>query len=687
MISKIALLLGLSWLGRSLAQAPSLSVETKIVAGTSVDDVCSTAPVDSFSGDFGDNVTICLETVNTGDTPLIGVSIVDPSINIDQSIDIIFPGVTVIVRATRTLRKDLVTNVTVTGTPATDASTPIEGAAAVTASDSVTVSVFIPPTSSPTVGPTSLSTDIQLEMIIVPGDNVTDVCSRAPVDSFLGALGDRVTICIEAVNAGSSTLLDITVDEPALNISESFPRLYPNGGLLTIITSRTLVEDFTSDVTMTGTLGFQTLTPLPDEPRVSFSDSVTVTVLPTSSPSLGPTALAPRIDVETKIVAGENTAGVCQADPVEEFTGNVGDRITICINTTNPGDTRLIDVSVVDPVLNIDRLYPELLPGGSIALTATRTLTADFTNEVTVMGIPAFQESGALPNEPVATDTDSVTVTAVSTTPSGGSSSTDSGASIYVETKIISGGSASDACGSATISNFEGDFGEKITICIVTINNGITPLTNVVIDDPVLGIMEEIASLAAGSTLFLTTTRELEEAFTNEVTVTASPATEGGTPVAGASPVSASGGVSVTLLTGPPPTSSPTSRPTSVAPMIDVEAIVVDGPDVADACSSDASDEYTGNSGDEVTICIRTENTGDTKLIDIVITETNLGIDQFFAELTPRSTIFLRTTRRLRNDFAIDVTASATATFDDSSAIPGQPAATDSDVVTVTVMP
>ena len=162
-------------------------------------------------------------------------------------------------------------------------------------------------------------------------------------------------------------------------------------------------------------------------------------------------------------------------------SGTTGSDVTWCFVVTNTGDTHLSNVTVDDPTLaitNADMTLitgdPALLaPGASVSWYFEGTAPADISNTASTEGTPADSQGVALVNFDPVTDDDPALVDVVDP-------------AIEVQKTVYEGSdSGADCPGAETVTVGSGT---DVTWCFQVTNTGDTYLSNVMLDDPVIGI-------------------------------------------------------------------------------------------------------------------------------------------------------------------------------------------------------
>jgi uncharacterized repeat protein (TIGR01451 family) len=300
----------------------------------------------------------------------------------------------------------------------------------------------------------------KVEDIAQPGISVQKTCPQS------GSIGDTITYSITVTNTGNEELTNLVVNDPLLggNLGK-----FPSG----LAAGASDTETFTHTITAND----------PDP----LTNSVTATAVGATSGA----TVSDQDSCDTDILhqPGISVQKTCPAG------GHVGDTITYSITVTNTGNERLDDLVVTDALLGgtLSSFPTSLAVGGSSTRTFTYTLTANdpdpLTNSVTASGTGA--DSGTQ-----VSDTDSCQTDVLHT------------AGIDVSKTCPEGG----------------NIGDTITYSITVTNTGDEALTDVVVNDPLLGgdLAGFPSTLAVGASVTKTFTHTITaddpDPLTNTVT-------------------------------------------------------------------------------------------------------------------------------------------------------------------------
>jgi hypothetical protein len=326
-------------------------------------------------------------------------------------------------------------------------------------------------------------------------------------------------------------------------------------------------------------------------------------------------------------------------DAVFSGTGMLGDVITYTFTATNTGTTTMTNVVVTDPMVGL------ILTGNPIASLEAGASSSAITGTYTISQTDL--DAGTVTNSALATaqDPDGNDVTDISGTDIDNDNPTNTS---LPQTSAIA--LVKDAVFSGT-----GTLGDVITYTFTATNTGTTTMTNVVVTDPMVGLIltgNPISSLEAGaSSSVITGTYTITQTDIDAGTVTNSALATAQDP----------DGNDVTDISGTDidnddPTNTSVTQTSAIAL---VKTAILSG---------------TGMLGDAITYIFTLENTGNTTLINIVVTDpmiTNPIIGSPIASLAPGgTTIAMATYTITQADIdAGSVTNSATATAKDPNGI------------------
>ncbi|MGH1550172.1 DUF7507 domain-containing protein [Leifsonia poae] len=336
-----------------LTQAPGLSV-VKTANASRV----------SNPSQVGETITYTITATNTGNVTLTEVVIDDPLPGLSAlvytwpgAVGTLQPGQVVTATATYVLTQDDIDAAHVSNTATATGKTP-------------TGSTTTPPSSTDT--PLSPLSAIAIE-------------KRADLTALHtpAAPGDVVTYTFVATNTGTSTLTDVTIDDPLPGLS-ALTIIWP-GPEGTLLPTQQLTATATYLLTQA------------DIDAGHVSNAATVTGTP---PTGDPVTDTSTVDSPVETVARITLVKSADASQVQTPT-KPGDVITFTLVGTNTGTTTLLQVTIADPLPGLSVLtytWPgsagTLLPGQSVTATATYQVTKEdlrdghVSNAATITGTP-----------------------------------------------------------------------------------------------------------------------------------------------------------------------------------------------------------------------------------------------------------------------------------------------------------
>ncbi len=468
------------------------------------------------TGVSGDAITWCVAVANTGDTHLSSIELDDPVAGLPAGSVLttiasgalpLAPGDSIVYFIEDTATADVTNVVTATATPSDSAGDPL------------------PPTIESPTGTDSAAVDIVGPAMTVNKTVSTDG-SCPGVDLTYVDTGDALTYCFSVLNAGDTHLSPVALDDPTLGITDADMTLVSGttplapGTSLTYTYATTGTTDVMNTVFATAQPSTPTGAPLDGVDPIAAADTAEVVV---PSPGI---ALAKTVSVD----------GTCPGTELVEVAP--GTAVTWCLTATNTGDTHLSSMEIVDPTLGIDATNQAVLatpdpadvvlaPGAVVSFTVTAPVAADLTNTATINGVSSNADGTPLPGttDPV-TDTDTASVDVL--TP----------AITVAKTVSVDG-----MCPGVESVEVGADF--AVTWCITATNSGETPLTNLVVDDPAIGIdgaaaipvavvdADNALPLDPGGIAYFEFPWTADADLLNTVTVTADPTTPAGDPLPG----------------------------------------------------------------------------------------------------------------------------------------------------------
>ncbi|HMQ24341.1 MAG TPA: hypothetical protein PKA98_00005, partial [Acidimicrobiales bacterium] len=583
-------------------QAPSVSIDKGVYYGHSAGADCPGAG--SVAVREGANITYCFTVTNDGESYLSPVTVVDPTLGLDDgdmdvvgggSLDLLAPGDSVTLYVETNAGADDVTNTAfATGTPSDDGGDPLPGGQPVEDQDTAAVDVVAP--------------SVVVAKTVYRGHDGGAACGTAG-ELATGLDGDAVTYCFAVTNDGDTPLAPVTLLDGDLGITEAGVEVVGGGSLdsldpdqtVVVYVETTIAQDLVNTVSVSGTPVDGNGDPLPHVPNVSDEDTAEVD------------EVAPAISVVKGVYRGDDAGAGCDTagDAVSALNG---DAVTYCFLVTNDGDTDLDPVTLLDGDLAVDEtevgvvgggdladLLP-LAPGDSVTLFIGTTVAGDLVNHVEVTGTPVDDQGDPYPGLDPVTDEDTAQVDEVAP-------------AVAVAKTVYR--THDDGAGCNGTDDLAGLNGEEITYCFAVTNTGDTPLVDVTFADPALSIDEtDLTVVGPGSlsridpdeTVVLYYETTIDGDLPNTATVTGTPADGQGQPLPGL----------------PDVTDDDTADVSEVAPSVSIQKTVVRGHDAGADCPG--SNLIAGEPGDAITYCFVVTNDGDTVLAPVDFSDPTLGI-------------------------------------------------------------
>ncbi len=548
--------------------------------------------------DAGDQIEYTITVENTGNVTLTNVAVNDPLVGLSETIISLAPGVT----KTFTVTYE-VTQVDL------DAGMVQNCADVVADGPAVQVPLF----AAMQEGEAPYATDdacIDTELEHEPAIDIEKTFGVftnivGPEDRI--DAGDHIEFTITVENTGNVTLTNVAVNDPLVSLSETITSLAPGEmktfTVIYVITQSDLdagevlnCADVTGDgPVMPQVLSFAAMQEA-EEPYVSDEDCITA-----------PLENVPGISIVKTATVLDSVA---PADRVD-----AGDTIEYTFTVVNTGNVTLENVVVDDPLPNLtwvdDPNIGTMLPGDEVVLKATYVVTqpdldagevencADVTGQPPLIDIIEDRITVAVTgDEPMPTslyDEDCVT--------------TD----LPGEPGVDLEKTGSAATGDDDVLNLD----EVITYTFAVTNTGNVTLTDLTIDDPLVGLEwtdgNTISSLAPGETVELTATYTVTQADVDFGTV-----------------------VNCADLSGSAPDDTAVADDDCDTQVIDQNPAIL----VALVCPS-PEDEFLPAVGDEVAFKITVSNDGDLTVSDIEVTTSREGeLDSPFpTELQPGQSV------------------------------------------------
>jgi hypothetical protein len=471
---------------------------------------------------------------------------------------------------------------------------------------------------------------IAIDKTVYAGYNNGNACPG--VETLQAPAGTATTYCFTVTNTGATHLTSVTLNDPALGITQADmtlqsgnPTLLAPGASVVWYYETTLDEDLVNVASTTGLPSDEQGNPDPSASIPTDEDSASVEV-----ESSGPDNTDIRID---KTVYEGHDAGVsCPGG--ELVTAATGTPVTYCFVVTNTGDAWLDDVMVDDLDLGIDQADMTLGFGNPQRLAPEATviwyyetfLVDDLINTATTTGTPT--DEGGIPVDLTPpTDVDEAEVEEESQP-----ITTD----IQIDKTVYEGHNGGAACPGGEVVLDERE--APITYCFVVTNTGEAHLADVTVDDPDLGITDAGMTLISGNPVFLAPgasaawyyETELFDDLVNTASTTGTPTNEAGVP-----------------YDIPKPTDEDNAEVVweevddneLLAAEIAIDKTVYSGHDSGSSCLG--KDFLLAPFGADITYCFEVTNTGEAHLADVTVDDPDLGITDAGMTLISGNPVFL----------------------------------------------
>lgn len=296
--------------------------------------------------------------------------------------------------------------------------------------------------------------------------NVTDIAGGK---FLVDAAGQVITYDIKVYNAGSVTLTDVTVTDPLTGLNDLIPSLAPGQIVNYTTTYQVTQNDLNTNAGGNGLI--ENVTVADSNETNAVSDDETVPLL-----------ARPLLYVNKTFLNVTEGNGNNVADAV-------GDKLNYLILVANPGNVTLTDVSVYEPLTNLNLTGLTLAPNQTLTYQSSYSLTqADLDNNG---GGDGYIDNIVLADSaqtPQLGDTESVPILR------------KIALSFDKEFVDVTGGNGN------LLADYAGD---KLNYSFTVTNQGNVTLTNVQVTDAQTGLDQTLASLAPGATTVLTSSYTL----------------------------------------------------------------------------------------------------------------------------------------------------------------------------------
>ncbi|MEN2280515.1 gliding motility-associated C-terminal domain-containing protein [Algoriphagus sp. SE2] len=588
-------------------------------------------PSQSTYSQNGESITFDLLVENTGNVTLTNVVIKDPLTGLNQTVSTLAPGQSSSISTTYSVTQQDLNKGQFVNTGIVEASAPggVSVSDSQTATITATVNAAVEITKSATPSTYSQIGDVIRYVLKVTNtgnvtvNNIRVIDPLTGLDRNLGILNPKKTLTLNESYTITQQDIDggqvvntatVTAASPAggtvQDDATATVTAVQNPGINLVKTTKTPIYnqvgdviDFTLLVTNTGN---ETLFKVKVvDPLTGLSQSLG-TLTPGQSSTISTSYTATQADLDAGQI--NNSATVTGFDPsnikVESTaqsiaTANqnaailvtktatpidydqVGDVITYQIVVTNSGNLTLTNVTVSDPLTNTNQTIPALLPSQKVTVTEKYTITQADIDAGQV--INTANVSGTDPNGLAVQATTSATAFAVQNPGIG-----------LIKTTIAPGTYSTP--------------GDVVEFELIVENTGNETLTNVTVVDPLTGLNQAIGTLTPGQSSSLTTSYSVTQSdidlgvITNTATVS---------------------GID-------PNNQTLTAGATSLANALINSGITLEKTTTATGF---------GQLGELVPYEIKVENTGNTTLNTIAISDPKLGLTQFANTIDPGQVI------------------------------------------------
>lgn len=373
--------------------------------------------------------------------------------------------------------------------------------------------------------------------------------------------------------------------------------------------------------------------------------------------------LKPSFTIKTGVAKGAEDGSSCAgSDPT--ITAAHGDKVTVCFNVTNSGDTYLdglkLSIPGYDKPITSDG---SLAPGESRTVLHTMSVDKDVSPIVTINARATFEDGSDVPRADPLDGSATFSVKVPPPMPA-----------IRLEAGAIVPADDSSSCSGAT-TPVTGAMKDAVLYCFQVTNIGNTYLSSLLVASETLGYNHTInRSMAPGDSKTLKFEGdELTSSVTSVVIVTGIPSTKDGDRIDSVDDVESSDVVEVNA----PPLKPDLSFIVGVHP---------GGKDETKDCSAWPS-PLVVRYGQQVAYCLQVKNTGDTNLSEATAKIADLDFKATFDKpLSPGDSHTFHHIYTPLDDVNTEASVSAVPTLKDGSSVPGFTSPlTDSELVLVKV--
>ena len=464
-------------------------------------------------------ITYTLTVTNTGNLTIDNVVLTDPLTGLSDDIGTMAPGQVEVVTATYTVTQADLDNGSITN----DAE--VNGVAADQTAVSDQAQVTTPSSSNPALALTKVA-------------NPTTYNSE----------GEQITYTLTVTNVGNLTITDVIVEDPLTGTNVNVGTLAPTESQI-VNTDYTILQS--------------------DIDNGSVVNIATATGLGANNQSVGATATATITAIQDPALQLQKTADVIEYD----MAGQV---ITYTLEVTNTGNETLFDVTVVDPLTNLNRNIGQLVPTQVAFVQETYTVTQQDVDNGSIPNVANAR--GRDLSGRVVSSTDRLEIPAVQTPGIGLTKTADP-------------------------TTYDGE-GDVIKYTLIVENTGNVTLSNTTITDPLTNLNDNVGELAPGQTATVTTDYVITQADVDSGEV-----------------------VNVATANGTDPNHS-TQTASATATVTAIQDPGIELEKIAD------TQEYS-SAGDVIDYTIVVTNTGNVTLSDVTIEDPLTGLNTNIGDLSP----------------------------------------------------
>jgi len=592
----------------------------------------------------GTPVTYCFVVVNTGDTFLDSITVVDndivPAFNHTFSGLNLAPGGSATTHVETVIDGDLVNTAEVSGNPTTPSGEDIPDAPNASDDDPAEVEQVTP--------------GINIEKTVYAGHNSGVDCANAAELAY-ASTGGAVTYCFLVTNTGDTHLNLATVTDNSISpafIGQVPFVLAPNQSAW-LYAERTATADFTNTASVTGTPSDPEGNTLPDVPEPEDDDTAEVDVV------------NPSIELAKSVYLGHDNGASCAGG--EAVTNANGAAVTYCFVVSNTGDTWLDDITItdtgLDPIFSHTFTGLNLAPGGTVTTHVETAIDGDLVNTAEVSGNPTDETGEDLPEVDDPTDDDDAEVDEVAP-------------AIELVKTVYQGHDGGASCPGTDLQvNVSGT---AVTYCFEVINTGDTVLNPVTLNDPDIPNFASLVvpgtaagPLAPGDSAWFHVETSITADLVNTASASGNPANPDGSDIPGMDDPAAEDDAEVQVI----------------APAIDIQKTVYAGHNGGVSCPT-AVEHLDVLAGEAITYCFRVTNTGNTPLVNATVTD-NLVIPAYSATLPyvlqPGQSAWLHADRIAMGTITNIATATGTPSTPVGEELPEVEEVTDEDIADIDV--